>query len=315
MDKWTFYEQKFEAGDNLIGSWWGHVYFGYDLIANKRPKIVVELGTHYGISFFSFCQAVKDLQLDTELFAIDTWQGDDHAGRYDDSVYFSVVEKINKHYRNQNISLLRMLFDDAVDKFEDHSIDVLHIDGFHSYEAVLHDFTTWLPKVKRDGIIILHDINEHKDGFGVHRLWQELRERYETFEFYHWHGLGVVFVGSQDICKDNWLSHYTAKADRFIFDRFALFVSNLRKAHKEIRAMDKQYKIMVDEIIDMRHLDKRLDIALYNDACSKKELERCSAEKRKLQRTIKLMESSSFWKLRSYYMKIKEGLTLKKHEE
>lgn len=44
-------------------------------------------------------------------------------------------------------------------KFEDNSIDLLHIDGDHSYEGVKKDINLYYPKVKKNGIIIFDDYN------------------------------------------------------------------------------------------------------------------------------------------------------------
>src|SRR6266568_8283876 len=67
-------------------AWVTHVPFGMFLIDVLRPKVLVELGTYTGVSYAAFCQAVKELGLDTKCFAIDTWQGDPQGGYYGSEV-------------------------------------------------------------------------------------------------------------------------------------------------------------------------------------------------------------------------------------
>ena len=88
-----------------------------------------------------------------------------------------------------------MTFDEAVSRFEDKEVDLLHIDGYHIYEAVRHDFENWRPKMSDRGIILFHDVVERIADFGVWRLWEELTSRHASFTFLHEHGLGVLGVG------------------------------------------------------------------------------------------------------------------------
>jgi hypothetical protein len=177
-------------------AWIGHAPFMRFLIRELKPNIFVELGTHHGFSYFVACQAVKELNLSTKTFAVDHWKGDPHAGEFDDSVYLSVLET-NKKYSDFS-SLLKMSFLSARSEIEDGSVDLLHIDGFHTYEAVKEDFETWIPKVAKNGIVLLHDIHVRYSNFGVHLFWEELKEKYQTVEFVGSYGLGVVFLGESN---------------------------------------------------------------------------------------------------------------------
>lgn len=192
---WEYYKPKFEYEEKFDDSAWpwaGHRYFAYDLIANLKPKIIVELGTHYGTSLWSFSQAVKDQNIDAELNAVDTWQGEKHAGFYGEEVFETVNQIKEKFYKNLKINLIRKTFDEALSGFKDNSIDILHIDGLHTYDAVKHDFENWLPKVNKNGVILFHDIKVREGDFGVYKFWEELKERYVTIEFFQSFGLGVL---------------------------------------------------------------------------------------------------------------------------
>ena len=174
--------------------WYAHVPFARWIVAAARPLLLVELGTHNGVSYSAFCDAVKRELLPTSCYAVDTWKGDAHAGFYGEDIFENFRAFHDQNYFDFS-ALLRMTFDEALANFSDGSIDLLHIDGFHSYEAAREDFEKWRPKLSNKAIVLFHDTNVRDQGFGVWKLWAELRANHPGFEFLHGHGLGVLQIG------------------------------------------------------------------------------------------------------------------------
>ena len=179
---------------NCPSAWHGHVAFAHWLVRAAQPRLVVELGTEHGVSYASFCHAVAASRLRTRCFAVDTWRGDAQTGAYGEPVYAD-LKRFNDTYYSAFSTLLRCTFDQALDQFADGSIDLLHIDGEHSYDSVRHDFETWRPKLSEQAVVLFHDTAVRNPPFGVWRLWEELSRQYPSFSFEHSFGLGMLAVG------------------------------------------------------------------------------------------------------------------------
>lgn len=88
-------------------------------------------------------------------------------------------------------------------------VDLLHIDGLHTYEACRSDFEMYAPLARDGGFIVIHDIWHARD-VGVQQFWAEIHRRTPTpfarsWAFHHWRpvqrngdgpmGIGVLLQG------------------------------------------------------------------------------------------------------------------------
>lgn len=249
---WIYYSPKFEYekefGD-LSSAWEGHRYFIYDLIRNLKPQQIVELGTYKGGSLFSMAQAVKDGKIKCKLIGVDTWQGDKHTGFYSLEIFKNVKNISKKLYAGVNLELIKQTFDIGSEKIDNKSIDILHIDGLHTYKAVKHDFDKWIGKVKTKGIVLFHDTQEKKGDFEVYRLWNELKKKYPYFDFFHSHGLGLIFLShdyDELLCfRDIWAKYYD------LVDKHKTLNKKSDKKIQELNARLEENSQLKSEVINL----------------------------------------------------------------
>lgn len=163
-------------------AWHGHWRFAEWLVDYLKPSVTVELGVDYG---YSLCCLAKNNP--GQVYGIDTFEGDSNAGaRVWEPHYNSLVEKINNHGLT-NITLIRERFETVAETW-DKSIDILHIDGLHEFEAVKRDLTTWAPMVNGNtGVILMHDVEAFADVNTVFKAhpWPKMK-------FTHSAGLGIL---------------------------------------------------------------------------------------------------------------------------
>lgn len=180
------------------------------IVQQRRPRIVVEIGTCKGGTLLFFTRAAAE---DARLISIDL-PGGIHGGGYAQwRAYFYRQFAMPK----QTIQLLRL---DAHQRstcehlrslLGSEQIDFLFIDGDHRYEGVRADFELYSPLVRPGGIIAFHDIVPFNPATarhtsaddnplaGVDAFWKEVKTNYRHDEFIanpdqSMYGIGVLYL-------------------------------------------------------------------------------------------------------------------------
>ena len=261
-----------------IASWHEHIPFAFWLMRQLKPSCFVELGVHKGDSYSAICQAVKDAGLQTRCFGIDTWQGEEHAGRYDDSIWQEYSAYHRQHFAGFS-NLIRSTFDEALQYFPDGDIELIHIDGRHYYDDVKHDFESWLPKLSPRAAVLFHDINVREREFGVWKYWEELRKQYpaRTFSFLHGHGLGLLFPGAQPPALASRLGELDEPDIQYVRAAFAALGKSVSR-QAEINRLNRLTPMLEQRAFEAQSHSRALDERLERAASGIEALEkRCEA--------------------------------------
>ncbi len=168
------------------------------LYSKEEPKIILEIGTYDGGTLFFLSRFAPP---DALLITMDLPFVRDGAGYSPAKIPFYKSFK----YRKQKIHFLRANshFTSSIEKvkkiLKGRQIDVLFIDGDHSYKGIKKDFENYSPFVRPGGMIAFHDIAEHPPELNceVSKFWNELKQDYNFKElfsnkFEKWAGIGII---------------------------------------------------------------------------------------------------------------------------
>ena len=143
-------------------------------------SVIVEVGVFLG-EFANFLLSLQPKQ----LILIDPWEGvgqsGDHDGNNVKQVYLpaAYMNIMNQTRSLSNVDVVRGRSAEILPMYKDGSIDVLYLDGDHSYEGVKKDIEIGWPKVKKGGWMMGHDYETNaaktKTGyaFGVKKAVEE----------------------------------------------------------------------------------------------------------------------------------------------
>jgi cephalosporin hydroxylase len=153
------------------------------LLSQHPPVTILEVGTEKGGTFFLLARVAAPNAL---LLSLDLPAGDGNS-------YPPWREPLYRGFarEEQHIELVRKDSHDprTVERVKDllagRPLDLLFIDGDHSYDGVKKDYEMYSPLVARGGAIAFHDIvdGEEANVGGVPRLWRELKQTRQHLEF------------------------------------------------------------------------------------------------------------------------------------
>lgn len=150
-------------------AWTAHLEFSVWLTCRFSAQLVVDLGVDYGCSTYGWGAAGT-----SQVIGIDWFRGDEHTGKRDAQGEVAALgERLVREYQYPNtVRIWKASFEEAAETFRG-AIDILHVDGLHTREALRRDLDKWLPKLSADGIVVMHGT----------QVLPEVRRQFEKLEW------------------------------------------------------------------------------------------------------------------------------------
>jgi predicted O-methyltransferase YrrM len=167
------------------------------IIRELNPKKIVEIGSKSGGTLFLFARVANA----ERIISIDLPSGTFGGGYSYWKIPFlkslgkrSVIQLIRADsHKAETLRKLKSLLKGS-------KVDLLFIDGDHTYQGVKQDFQLYSSLVRKGGIVAFHDIVTHDPTVGceVDRFWNEIKPSHTHIEIIEdqnqkWAGIGVLF--------------------------------------------------------------------------------------------------------------------------
>ena len=167
------------------------------LLSERELNVVVEIGSAQGGTYWAWCRLATPTAhlVSVDLPGNDEW--DARVRSYPRPTQTQTVIRADSHDPQTVRSL------DGLKG----SVDLLFLDGDHSYEGVRADFENYALLVRPGGLIAFHDVeSSNHPASQVDRLWTQLRVVYDARELIDAvddeqsgrYGIGVLFWGGPD---------------------------------------------------------------------------------------------------------------------
>ena len=170
-----------------------------ELVQERRPRRVIEIGTASGGSLFLIARAVAP---DAKIVSVDMPGGQFGVGYRRSATLMIRAARL----RGQEIRLVKgdshdPRTIDQVTTLIGEQVDLLFVDGDHTSDGVAADFEAYSRLVRPGGLVAFHDIvpGPPSDVGGVPRYWSEIKKQHRHDEFVEdWKqggfGIGVLYL-------------------------------------------------------------------------------------------------------------------------
>ena len=170
-------------------------------VCELEPRRVLEIGTAYGGTLFALAAAAHP---DAHIASLDlpSPMGYPPERELLYRAFARAGQRLDLVRADSHLPATR----DRIVALMGGSLDLLFIDGDHTYEGVRRDWELYGPLVRAGGLVAFHDIVPGSEDVvgGVPRFWAELREATAVDEIVAeqeqgGYGIGVVRVGQADL--------------------------------------------------------------------------------------------------------------------
>jgi len=136
------------------------------LILDMRAKVIVEIGTFRG--YTAVCMGLSAKRWGGKVYTIES-----NPDKAPQKIINNMLGK------KSNVILIEKCCEEIKEEDIERPIDLLFIDGDHTYEGTKRAFEKFYWWLRPGGLIVIHDITIHKTGsdgqkYGVWKFWGEI---------------------------------------------------------------------------------------------------------------------------------------------
>jgi len=115
-------------------------------------KVGAEIGVYRGEYTEKLCKA------GLKIFGIDPWLVYKNYQKHPQELpYDKLLRETNEKLKEYDHKIIKKTSMEAIEDFEDESLDFVYIDGNHSIRYIVEDIYEWYRKVKKGGVLSGHD--------------------------------------------------------------------------------------------------------------------------------------------------------------
>lgn len=171
-----------------------HVPFYFWLINTCRPRLLVASGPSHGLAYAALCEAAARAKLNGRCYAVGAPARNGDSECAEDAI--RAFNEFNQRHYARFSKVLNFDESDALKHFDDSTVDLLHLHGFHSQRALGEQFDAWRPKLSQRAVVILEGTKSCGEDSRDSPLLDDGTPKLPGFEFTHDRGLRLIIAGS-----------------------------------------------------------------------------------------------------------------------